>query len=138
VTPHHPDPLVDLAEAIRLLAETGNPAGLRVAEALAAWRDAGQPIEAALGLQATWRSDYRRGRQNQALAAVAGYFPGLFGRKLASRMTNAERRYRTAWPRDRKTGHRPDGLNGAIYDCLVLSEFPSEEKLRKLFNGVTG
>jgi hypothetical protein len=132
------DPLTRLSRVITLLAASGDPDAIWVAEGLTSWRDDGQPIEAVLGLPPAWRSDDRRQRQNQGLTAVAAYFPGLCGRELARRMTAAERRYRTSWPRDRNAGHRPDGLNGAVFDVLSLGEFPSEEKLRKLFNGVIG
>lgn len=124
-----------LANIITRLAR-GDGDDIWLAEALTSWRN-GNALDAALGLSATWRSQYQRQRQKHALAALAGYFPDACGRELARRITAAERRYRAAWPRDKAAGRRPDGLNGAVYDVLVLGEFPSEEKLRK-FKGVSG
>lgn len=43
------DPLSDLVAAIALLAETGNPAAIRVAEALANWLAGNDCLENALG-----------------------------------------------------------------------------------------
>jgi hypothetical protein len=127
----------DLAHAIATLAAAGAPEDARVGEALAAWRDGNQSLEECLGVCTGWRSGWRRAQRDQALHRLAAqYYPVLKGRELPRAVARDGSRYErsTAWPCDRKAGHRPDGRNGAIWDVLQYGE----GNLRIIFNGLAG
>ena len=76
----------DLNQTIALLAGTGKPGPLRMADALALWR-AGSDfvrLEAALGVATTWRSAERRRRRDELYIEIARtFFPHLTGWALA-------------------------------------------------------
>jgi hypothetical protein len=131
-----PSPLEDILVAIHILAQSGDDAAVRVAEALEKWRRREvKTIDEALGLPDDWWTAGRRAIRNRALGYLAeSYFPKLSGRTLASAVHRALHRYETtSWPRDYKTMRRPDNISGALYDVLNNGGCPSYELLRKLY-----
>jgi hypothetical protein len=105
------DPLADLTEVIRLLAETGSPAATRIAEALAAWRDGSDCLEEALGAAPGLRAAWHRRQWDRALLALAQRCPtARSASALAAAVHNTVDRYETGpWLRDQAAGRRPDG-----------------------------
>src|SRR5260370_35176216 len=79
------DPMADIAAAVRPLAESGDPAALRVAAALDPWRRSDAiSLEEALGRAPGWRVAWRLRRRDEALRRLALQFPDLSGRPLAA------------------------------------------------------
>jgi hypothetical protein len=67
------------------------------------------------------------------------HFPDLLGRARAIAVAKACHHYETTcWPRDRQRGVRPHGLNGDLYDILMLGKLPKEDRLRQIFRGLGG
>lgn len=128
-----------LRTAVLILAEHG--AG-DVGQALSMWLDGGTSItfEAACGLPADRRSRARLVERDGLLLCVATrWFPHLRGRPLADAVAAAARRYEgSAWPRDRRAHRRPDGIQGDLFDVLLVGEMPGEARLRQIFNGLAG
>jgi hypothetical protein len=126
-------------KAVSLLAEHGDDGVVAVAGALAIWIDqapaATITFDDALNLPPGWRSALRRQQRDQALLRLwRHHFVGLQGREAVRAVSAAARRYEgTGWPRDRRTGRRPDGLNGDLFDVLCLGSLPAEGSLRRLF-----
>jgi hypothetical protein len=124
-----------IGAAVRILAESGDPEAVRVAEALAAWLTGNQCLEVAMGYAPGFRAAWRQRQRDEALRDLASrHYPGVKGRELAAAVHCAVRRYETsvAWPRDRNARHRPDGEAGAAYDVLMHGELPGVEHLRKV------
>jgi hypothetical protein len=123
----------DLHHAVAVLAETGDPALLRVADSLKLWLESENiKFEQALGTASNWRSVMRRRRRDEIYVEI---FPDLRGvSRRARAITEAIDRYQTSsWRHDRDSGRRPAGVNGLIYDLLSLGErLLDVEALRKL------
>jgi hypothetical protein len=84
-------------------------------------------------LPASARPARLRQRDN-ALRRLARRFLGLSDRALAAAVHRVVSRYETsaAWPRDRDTGHRPDGDRGLAFDVLMNGALPGVEHLRRV------
>jgi hypothetical protein len=129
------DPMQDIARAVRLLAESEDPAALQVAAALEAWRRSAEiSFEEALGRAPSWRAAWRRRRRDEALHRLTLQFANLSDQALADNVQEVVNRYETsaAWRRDRDSGHRPDGVDGLAF-VLIHGEPPGREHLRKAF-----
>lgn len=130
------DVAADLRHASAVLASTGDPGLLRIADALSLWRESDATIlEAALGLPPTWRSAMRRRERDDLYAEIARTcFPDLSGRPLANAIAKMIRDYETAaWPGDRGNYRRPHGPLGLVFDLLTLGgRRLDHESLRRL------
>jgi hypothetical protein len=133
----------DIIAAIEILAQSGHAGAVRVAAGLRARLDSNViTFEGALGKAPGWRAAWRRGQVARLLDSMAErYFRGLrYGRPLVNEVTNAAVAYqrRGGWRKDKKTGHRPDGVDGAIADVLRLNggEFPSVATLRRVYEDI--
>jgi hypothetical protein len=128
-----------LRAAAANLAERGDVA---TAEAVLTWLDgdASVTLEAALGLPPDGRMRARLENRDTLLIALARrHFPTLTGRRLADAVALAGSRYAgSSWTRDRRSGRRPDGLNGDLFDILSAGEIPGDARLRQIFNGLCG
>jgi hypothetical protein len=120
------DLAADLNQTIALLAGTGEPGPLRMADALSLWRASTDSVrlEDALGVAPTWRSAERRRKRDRLYVQIGQtHFPHLKGLPLARAIIAEIDRYQTSsWPRDRDNGRRPAGANGLIFDLLSLGE----------------
>lgn len=131
------DLAADLKRAASMLAVSGDPGLLRVADGIALWLEGGDGIkfEQVFGVGNNWRSALRR-RRRDALYFKIGQtlFPGLTGSKLARSIIAAIDRYEaSSWLGDRVTGRRPTGANALLFDILNLGERLLDlEALRKL------
>jgi hypothetical protein len=133
--PPLPDPMAAIGRAVRVLAESGDPEAVLVAEALERWRAGNECLEVALGRAPGLRAAWHLRQRDMALRDLARrYYPGVKGRELAAAVHCAVRRYEAspAWPRDRNARHRSDGEAGAAYDVLMHGELPGVEHLRKV------
>jgi hypothetical protein len=132
--PPSPDPLADIAAAIQILAQSGDAAGKRVAEALQAWlRSRTATLEEALGHAPGIRAEAHQRERNAAFWRLAQRYPGKSGRALSLTVHALACRYETTrWPRDRDARHRPDGALGDCYDILTFGGLPGVEHLRKV------
>jgi hypothetical protein len=121
-----PDTLDAVRAAVAVLIEHGPVETLPVASGLLAWLDApdsGVTLDAALNLRWGWR-------QSERLR-----FAGLSLRATARAVCGALRGYEAnGWLRDR-TGNRPDGTHGDLWDVLNLGAAPGEEMLRTILRG---
>lgn len=132
-----PAPITALRAVRDLLIDQPDASLWPVAAAIDTWLAAGDgDFAAALGLPPGWHSALRRRQRNDVLCEVARRrFPALNPSAAALALLRASRRYEgTSWPRDRKSGRRPDGINGDIFDVLSLGEMPCERILRSLFS----
>ena len=130
-------PIDAVNRAAVILAETGDPAAAFVAEALSLWLRDGGPelgIDQALGFAPGWRAAQARQRREQAIRDLARQWPTLGGRAAARAMVAHAATYesRGGWKRDCRLGHRPDGINGIIFDLLHLGPMLGEESIRKI------
>jgi hypothetical protein len=134
------DLAADLKRASAVLASTGDPGLLRIADGLSVWRDAETiTLEMALGLPNTWRSAMRRSFRDDLYAGIARtHFSTLKGLPLARAIVAAIDHYETSsWRDDRANGRRPAGLKGQIFELLSLKErLLDVEALRKLIGAV--
>ena len=128
-----------LRRAAVQLALSGDDAKIRLAYAIDIWvslpPDQKISFDQALGLPATWRSDERRARRDEALRELrTRHFQHLSGRKAACEVAAAMLRYETTgWPRDRRDRRRPDGVNGCCFDALTFADHvPGEARLRQI------
>jgi hypothetical protein len=128
-----------LRTAAVVLAEHGDAA---TAEALWTWldSDASVTFEAALGMPSDGRARARLEARDALLIAIARrHFAELCGRALADAVVKAGRRYQgSSWPRDRRSGRRPDGLTGDLFDVLSFGDIPGDARLRQIFNSLGG
>jgi hypothetical protein len=114
-----PSPLDDLAHAIQILADSGDPRGREVAEGLDRWLAGSDPLEIALGAALGARSARRQRGRDEALRRLVQRFPAASARAVAASVYRLLHEYETsAWPRDR-AHHRPDGTAGDCWDVLV-------------------
>jgi hypothetical protein len=124
--------------AVEILIAYGDGPTLGVAAALLSWLD--QPAGQSKDLDSMFALPWRRRlteclrRRNELLVDIAHRrFPGLGCRSTARAMAATFRGYETtAWPRDRASGRRPDGLSGDLYDVLSLGGVPAERSLRAI------
>jgi hypothetical protein len=129
-----PSPLEDIAALIRAGAESGDPAAVRAAEALDAWRRSRTiPLEEALGYAPGLRAaEYQRTR-DRALAALARGFLGLSGRALERRVREVVEDYAPRFEEDYAAGRRPDDADGGLaFDILASGGLPCLSHLRTL------
>jgi hypothetical protein len=94
-------------------------------------------LEATIGFAVAWRAQERRRRRDLVLFDVRRRRYGdLSNREAARRMSADVGRYASSsWPRTRRSGKRPDGAVGDLYDLLlVLGEAPTEAALRHLLD----
>lgn len=94
----------------------------------------------AAGLPARWRQSARiEDRDNRLRELALRHFPGLSGRELATAVSQAVRRYQgSSWPRDARSGRRPSGVTGEIFDLSQLGPIPCGGHLRSILNGIGG
>lgn len=115
------DPESQLRSAIALLAGSG-PEHSRVAHALKLWLDSEDHValEAALNVGVTWRSNLRVRRRDEILNRVARrYFADRSARRGARALADAIESYETGeFKTHRRTGVRPGGLRGELFDLL--------------------
>jgi hypothetical protein len=123
----------DVATAIAVLVQSGDPVAVRVAEGLTVWaRSRTITLEQALGYAPGLRAVVHQRHRDDALRRLARRFLGLSGRAMAEEVHLAVSRYETSsWPRDRAHGHRPDGRAGDCYDVLSAGDLPGREHLRR-------
>jgi hypothetical protein len=129
------DLAADLKRASAVLASTGDPGLLRIADGLSVWGDAETiTLEMALGLPSTLRTAMRRRRRDEIYDSIAASFPGMSGRTLANAILETIRDYEmTAWPDDRDNCRRPAGSDGLVFDLLMLGgRRLDHESLRRL------
>jgi len=126
--------------AAQVLASSGDPIAADCAYRLAIWLDRGTDFETAAGFPSGWRCERERARRHELVRTLAReHFANLAGRELATSVYLAAIRYEgSAWLRDRKSGRRPPGMSGAIFDVLAAGKFPSFTSLRRILNGLTG
>jgi hypothetical protein len=134
-----PDTLDAVRAAVAVLIEHGPVETLPVASGLLAWLDApdsGVTLDAALNLRWGWRQSERLRRRDVVVRDVARRrFAGLSLRATARAVCGALRGYEAnGWLRDR-TGNRPDGTHGDLWDVLNLGAAPGEEMLRTILRG---
>jgi hypothetical protein len=124
----------DIAALIHVGANSGDPAAVRAAEALAKWsRSRTVPLETALGYAPGLRAAECQKNRTRALAALAGRFPGLSGRALERRVRQAVEDYAPHFAEDYASGHRPDDADGGLaFDVLASGGLPAPSHLRAI------
>ena len=101
-----------------------DPAAVRVAAALDAWLR-GTEIEASLGLTPGWRACVRMKARERALPALVKLHPELRDSALAKVIIAGMRRV----PR---SGVRPDGADGHLWDLVAGGCWATQDHWRKL------
>lgn len=114
-------PISDLRYVRRLCVADGAPAALRVVHSIDLIIEARAPADKALNLTSTSVSADRLKRRRQALKELAlVHFPHVLGEERAKQIDKAGRDYKQfRWPKDQKTGIRPDGHDGLFHDLMV-------------------
>lgn len=126
-------PLAALVTARNVLLAANDPTVWPVAAAIDTWLASGGCFAQALDLAPDWHEARRQRQRHAALQELAArHFVPLRGRARARAIVKAGTTYATSrWERDRKQGHRPDGMEGLFYDVLRTGPIPTEETLRK-------
>jgi hypothetical protein len=122
------------------LADRRDPDATWLGDAVAMWLD-GVSLEAALGLEPTWRAELARAQRNRAIAELLRYFPAASVRQRAKAVAQAVRRHQAtaAWKRNSRERRRVDGIDGALYDLLSSgAEIPDECQLRRIISEIDG
>jgi hypothetical protein len=119
--------LADLRRAITLLAEIGDAAATRTADALTRWL-AGEDFDQAAGLPSDWRWRVRIAARDQALGALCDLRADLTARALARLILGD--------PVNR--GARRDGWRGYLDDLRRADPDLSDRQLRRLIGELRG
>jgi hypothetical protein len=116
-----PDAMAAIGRAVRILAESGDPDAVLVAEGLDRWRRSrSASLEAAAGWASNVRATSMQRARDEALRRLGRRFPGKRGHPLARAVYQLLHEYETtAWPRDRDAHHRPDAEAGDCFDVLI-------------------
>lgn len=114
-------------EAIEVLALSGRPNAIRMADALDQYRRLpAVSIEACLGAADNWRAAEQLRHRNEMLVDIARqHFGaqdfGAIGRTAARQMLAALTRYEAGeYHQHLEANRRPDGVRGRLYDILAL------------------
>jgi hypothetical protein len=127
-----------IGRAVRILAESGDPEAVLVAEALDRWRRSRTiTFEEALGYAPGIRGATMQRTRDSALSELTRLFPGLSGRALERRVREVVEEYEaTRWAADDAARHRPDGSDGLYFDLLSSGGRPCAGHLRTLLAAV--
>jgi hypothetical protein len=130
--------IANLAKATEALAATGDADLVEVADALAMFlANDDLTFEKALGLRPGWRVFALRQERDRLICALASdkRYAAMGGRALAAAISTDLRRYEaSSFPRDRRSGHPPSGLNGAFFRVLEYGDAPGAEMIRKILS----
>jgi hypothetical protein len=128
------DPIAAIGRAIVVLAQTGDPDVVWLAEGLMQWcRSRTILFEEALGYAPGIRGATMQRTRDNALGELARLFPGLSGRPLEKKVRLLVEEYAsTRWPADDAARHRPDGRDGLCFDLLSNGALPCADHLRAL------